>query len=362
VTVTYILVGDSQGVGMRSHLRTALAAHDHVELGAAVRVGIQVAQHIQGRGPKTQAERNAGVTARLTPLDPTASQLAARNPGLIIVVLGGNDRQETAAYTRLLHQLVDLLRPSREGAIVPIIWAGPAVVRVTDHPAAFYQIPRNRRLGTRSAAESAQNDIWATKQRIARVQQSVLPTLEVQWLDGFAMTRIATGAGPGRHARDGLHLNRAGSRSWAQQISRQVRSLNLPPSPDPPDGSHIASLAQRGENNSINNETRSRIMQGTPRAGLYDSSNINTSARQTARAAATSRRVDISQRDLRIPVIVNALGFDFRAESWGTRISTNSSATAETAAETPVRDTTVAPAPSDDDDSAGIDGDDGDES
>lgn len=311
MTITYALIGDSQGVGMRRFLRAALAPHDFVELGAAVQVGIRTIQQVNNSGNRGR-------------LDPSAADLAAQNPALHIVVLGGNDindvRNERGrqTYTRKLRQLVELLTPVEGSRLVtPVVWVGPARVRTTDHPQGFYRTPSNRER-TREEAEARQQRVQELKDIVNEIQREFLPTLGVAWLDGFAMTRDL------QHRADGLHFVASGSRTWAQRISVAVRRLNLPQNPPPPTGSHVASLAQRQQNERVFNENRTRTMQGTVRSGLYNSANGNTSARQTAAAIQTSRLADISERDLRIPVIVNARGFNFETGLWVNENSSNS--------------------------------------
>jgi lysophospholipase L1-like esterase len=326
VTTTYILVGDSQGVGIQSYLSRALARADIVELGAAVRVGVSTQRQIEGRGPVTTEERSAGASGT-SPLDPTAAALAALNPNFVIVVLGGNDHESESTYTGTLRTLVQILRPANEGRARPIIWVGPVFPRPAPHPAGFYQTVSNRRR-TRQAADAVQERVRVNKERIAGIQQRVLATLDVVWLDGFAITRDL------EHRDDGLHLRAPARRTFAERVARSVRSLNLPASPPPPTGSHVASLAQAASNERVHNNTRATQMQATLRTGMYDSANINQSARQTAIASQEARYTDSGSRQLRVPVVTNALGFDFPTGLWINRSSTN--ATTETETPTPI--------------------------
>lgn len=81
-------------------------------------------------------------------------------------------------------------------------------------------------------------------------------------------------------------------------------------------GTHTVAAAQGATLNRLNGTDRSQQMQGATRSGLYSSAQDTSSAIQVAIAAQTSRLSSITEASLRLPVVLNALGFDFDTGLW----------------------------------------------
>lgn len=152
---TYLLVGDSQAVGLEDELREAMAARGWQQVGVQARVGIGTAE--------------------------TALAVAALpRADLAIVVLGGNDTAGPA-LERAIAELVRRL-PAPQ-----VVWIGPAHAGVPE--------------------------IQARKRAVAALQARVLGALRVPWIDGSAMTVDL------EHAPDRVHFTRAALAVWANRIA-----------------------------------------------------------------------------------------------------------------------------------------------
>jgi len=222
---------------------------------------------------------------------------------------------------------------------------------VGDHPPRYYRIRlRQRGIDTNAQADDYNRAVARMKQRIKGVQESTIGRISgAHWYDGFAMTRDKA------HRDDGVHFDRPSRVHWAQQIVNVVRGQQLPQRAHPPDGSYVASVPQVASNNRVNASNRTAVTQSSPRSGLYNARTASDAVRRLARASAQSRRIDYSQRDLRLPVIVNALGFDYTERMWVSTTSTNSNATAATVAELTVPDVSETEAPDETPDGTEID-------
>lgn len=160
---TYILVGDSQAVGLQAPLAALLEASGWRQIGAAVHVGWTTGRMVASR---------------------EAEELSQRlRPDLAIVILGGNDTA-SARYPNKVTALVDQLRPAH------VIWIGPA------------------------HAES--ETIHRHKQQIAAQQRQVAREAGFEWYDGLPMTEDLA------HQPDGLHFRPGALREWARQIAAVV--------------------------------------------------------------------------------------------------------------------------------------------
>lgn len=326
----YILIGDSQGVGMRNFLRQALSRRgDWTELGNAVQVGIQTVMQVGG-GNFVNPRRGA--------LNPNAEQLGQLGADLAIVVLGGND-EPARSYTRELTALVALIAPARPPvANARVLWVGPAHARGAPHPDGFYTTQTNRRF-SRARAGARQQATIERKDRVAAIQRRHLPTLDVTWLDGKAMSRDLP------HRPDGLHFDVRGSRTWAQRIAREVQRLNLPANPGSPTGTYTGSLARVPEIDRVQNDNRTRTAQASTRPEVYGAAQTEDAARQNAVATQTARRAEITEQGLHLPVIINALSFNFSTGFWSNVTSTNSAETSRSVGDqNTIPDTTEGPA------------------
>lgn len=163
MTKTFVLVGDSQAVGLAPHLQAALEAR-----------GWRLVGTLAGVGWSTVGVVSSGDAARLPPAD------------VALVVLGGND-MPSSTYPARISELVGQLSARRK------LWVGPAAVDVS------------ARGGNEAIAER--------KAAIAEMQRAVLPRLDVRWIDGRAMTRDL------QHAPDGLHFTRTAQQRWAERLA-----------------------------------------------------------------------------------------------------------------------------------------------
>lgn len=163
---TWILIGDSQGVGLSVPLTERLTARGYERVGQVVNVGWST--------PRTAA---SGDVQRLPEAD------------LAVVVLGGND----TPGPQLPGKIALLLQQIRARRIV---WIGPA--------------------------HSSRADIDATKQAVARIQASTAPG-NYTWLDGRPMT------GDLEHAPDDLHFVASARRIWAERIAAALSAAHTAP-------------------------------------------------------------------------------------------------------------------------------------
>lgn len=89
-------------------------------------------------------------------------------------------------------------------------------------------------------------------------------------------------------------------------------------------GSYTVAAAQASAQNRLSGVDRAQQMQGASRSGLYSAAQGANSAIQTALATQAGRLAAITEGSLRLPVIVNALGFDFSTGLWVNNTTENS--------------------------------------
>jgi hypothetical protein len=127
-------------------------------------------------------------TSRLTPII-RGKLLQHGSPAVAVVALGGNDGAPSAeAY---LGSLQAFLRELRGGGVREIIGAGPAAVR--------------------GEASEAARAAEIRHQRVAGMQEALLPQLGVTWVDSRGLTRTG-------HRTDGVHFTAAGYHAWAEAL------------------------------------------------------------------------------------------------------------------------------------------------
>lgn len=160
----FALIGDSQGVGLKPPLETALRAQGDTLVFSAVETG-----------------------AGLSRLTEKARSLPPDIDVVLVVCGGGNDDSSVTAprrWTNLVEALVSAVKTRAPSA--RLIWAGP--MPATEHDAAL-------------------------RKRAAYAQlPSVLAPLAVQWIDGFELAR---GLSPGR---DGVHYAREALSTMAGRL------------------------------------------------------------------------------------------------------------------------------------------------
>lgn len=173
----YALIGDSQGVGVRAALSSALAARGDRLVWSAVETGAGLA---------TLAQK-----ARSLPG-------GAEAPDVVLVVSGGgNDASATDAPERwqaAVRELVGAVRARAPQASV--VWAGP--VPATEHDAAL------------------------RKRAVYAQLPGLLAPLNVRWLDGFD---LAAGLAPGR---DGVHYSAEAYRTIGARLASALASARGP--------------------------------------------------------------------------------------------------------------------------------------
>lgn len=159
--MSWVLVGDSQGVGLKVPLRNVLAARGIELANAAVHVGWSTGDALES----TEVAR-----------------LAATHPDVVLVVLGGNDTASSTLATKI-RRLVALLAPAQ------VIWIGPAHV-----------------------SGSSNDWLAARKAGVATLQAQLAREVGFEWLDGRPMTADLA------HQPDGVHFTAASLTTWAQRI------------------------------------------------------------------------------------------------------------------------------------------------
>lgn len=158
---SFVLIGDSQAVGLQPTIVELLQHRGFAFLGAATHEGWS--------------------TARMAASDEIPA-LARARPDLVLIVLGGND---SATVASLPEKIADLVAPFRaRGAYV--VWVGPAATSVA----------------------------WLAERKagVMRVQRDVAARIGFEWLDGWAMTADL------EHGRDGVHFPRTQLDRWARRL------------------------------------------------------------------------------------------------------------------------------------------------
>ena len=163
----YILIGDSQAVGLRVPLAAAMEAKGFIEDGVAAHVGWSTSRMATSGGVRRIVD----------------------NQDLAIVILGGND-SAGGNYPYKIAQLLAQLH-----GIGRVVWIGPAAV---------------------SQIDAHTETIAIRKTAVAEAQARVVPQYGAAWIDGVPMTRDIA------HAPDGLHFPRAGQRVWAERIAEAL--------------------------------------------------------------------------------------------------------------------------------------------
>jgi hypothetical protein len=94
-------------------------------------------------------------------------------------------------------------------------------------------------------------------------------------------------------------------------------------------GAYDSAAAQRVATDSLTGLDRASRLAGTSRASMYDAAIVNATAVTTALARQSGRLSDVAERAVTLPVIVNALGFDYYLGLWVNQTSTRRAAGAE---------------------------------
>jgi hypothetical protein len=94
---------------------------------------------------------------------------------------------------------------------------------------------------------------------------------------------------------------------------------------------HRAAAAQLSANTRISGFERSQQMQAGTRAGFYNSAVSQNAAVATAIAEYSTSLLRVTQTSLRLPVVVNALAFDYQTGQWINATTTNSMSASEVA-------------------------------
>ena len=164
----WILIGDSQGVGMKPFLQEQLGA----PAAAFVNVGYSTRRTLDELGGQIR------------------SALAAHRPRFVLVVLGGNDApQSRDMITRSTIEMLDLVRST--GA--QVCWAGPA--------------------------HAVDAELQRKKTIVSDIQAALCAQKGAFWMSGYEMTRDL------QHAPDGVHFVRAGSERWARRIVAAIAPI-----------------------------------------------------------------------------------------------------------------------------------------
>jgi lysophospholipase L1-like esterase len=363
----YVLIGDSQAEGMQPHMRAALNAQTPgwTETAHSVYSGISTRRMIEGVHRLARPARGSRPAQAIQLVSPTIEEIAVMEWDVAIVVLGGNDGNNkegtvrASSYARVIRRLINLLTPvTVPSRPRPVFWVGPAVVRAPTaggdrpHPAEFYDswvanVAHSRAIGLEGdeGADEYLASIGRAKAAVRDVQLRLFRSdPDVTWLDGFALT-----TGPGTtftHRPDGVHFLRPGRVQFARNIAAAVNGQPIPTARIGA-ASHTGSPAATALNNSAEAGDRARNVVQQPRANLYASATRSQEARARATAVREARLVEISERGLRLPVIVNALGFDFTTGMWTQGTSTNAS-TAPAEPVPPTTDGTTEDTPHDD--------------
>jgi len=160
---TWILIGDSQGVGMKPHLASGFQTR-----------GLNLAAAFANVGWSTRRT--------LTELsDEIEAAIAQHEPRLVLIVLGGNDTPGDAQRSAT----EDLIQLARKGGAT-VVWVGPAHARDAD--------------------------LAQRKREVSEIQQAVAIALGISWLNGTEMTKDLT------HTPDGVHFTLASQKRWAERI------------------------------------------------------------------------------------------------------------------------------------------------
>lgn len=174
---TWVLVGDSQAVGLKPHMVELMRARGWQLVGSSTFGGWSTGRMV-----------NEGELPALSRLE----------PALAVVVLGGNDQPNSA----LAGKIGDLVEKLRWSSHPRIVWVGPA--------------------------HSTRPEVNERKDRVAAIQRQIIPRLGVWWIDGQRMTEDLP------HTPDGVHFSTVGRRLWAERLvllllgaSRVTRSSAL---------------------------------------------------------------------------------------------------------------------------------------
>lgn len=104
-------------------------------------------------------------------------------------------------------------------------------------------------------------------------------------------------------------------------------------------GSYTVAAAQRAARDRLNSTDRAQQMQSADRSGLYSAAQSGNAAIRTAITNQTGRLGQITEQSLRLPVIINALGFDYARGLWVNGTTENSRTAAEVTADVTTVDT-----------------------
>lgn len=100
----------------------------------------------------------------------------------------------------------------------------------------------------------------------------------------------------------------------------------------PVSGTYTVAAVQGVARDRLNAVERAQQIQGQARAGLYSAAGDAASASITAWAERTANQTHLRRQALRLPVIVNALGFDYGSGTWVNTTTINSPNSAQAAA------------------------------
>lgn len=163
----WVLIGDSQAVGMKPALSSQL-------------------------GEPSAVFANVGYSTKRT-LDEFEGQIRSalgRGPRFVIIVLGGNDApQSRDMITRYTTQMLELVRSTG----VQAVWVGPA--------------------------HAVDPELQRKKTIVSDIQRVLCAQRGVFWIDGQEMSRDL------QHAPDGVHFVRSGSNEWARRIVAAIAPI-----------------------------------------------------------------------------------------------------------------------------------------
>lgn len=109
-------------------------------------------------------------------------------PSLVLIIMGGNDAQRS--LETWLPGVQEVVKQAKSRG-AKVIWIGTAF--------------------------STRSDVQERHERVAHWQESVLPQLNVTWIDSMPMTQHG-------HS-DGVHFTQAGYRAWANAIVEELALL-----------------------------------------------------------------------------------------------------------------------------------------
>lgn len=183
-----LVVGDSQGNGLISPLRSLLTSGGLEVVGDETWTGWRTNYFFNGR-PGTPSCPSTSLQCRPAGNGPNILQdtVNRTHPDVVLFILGGND-YPTSSLSSDIRRVVEISQSSAS----KIIWVGTAF--------------------------SEREDVETRHRQVAGVQQSVLGSLgeNVTWIDGVP------GSQPGPFSADHVHLTGSGYSRWASELAPEI--------------------------------------------------------------------------------------------------------------------------------------------